>query len=431
MRELARLAGLVRAARDSRFGADFAGWLDQAMHAVTDRAGEVGQQVAAVRAAPERALLLATAVFEEARADTVYEAWRGLMRTVGHEEEGATELARTDFGERLAALHIERAPDGRLRFGPLAYAEAVRTYFWANFPGLRDDLRDWIGDAVGLRGLTTDDQVNAVVRFGERVLAVRRPDHLFDLVVRWADNATGASCDPRAAAALALGLSHERFGGWFRRRMYECVRSGPLSEGLVRVLTVACRQNLGATHPEQALVRLHYLAVREGEAAREAREALLDLAGRDHRLYRLLIDRLRDRARREPGEAETHLPLLTALLGNDRAPDPPPWPDLFLGWETVFSQPPTELWTPLVNNWLNAVAGDSTRETALAVMVGATRGRTAALHRLYAITCRWAGTGRQSSRAAVAALFWEHIDQAQYTRTERAGAGPTTTEEAP
>ncbi|MFD5389106.1 hypothetical protein ACFWMG_30110 [Streptomyces sp. NPDC127074] len=435
MRELARLAGLVRAARDSgRFGADFAGWLDQALHAVTDRAGEVGRQVATVRTTPERALLLATAVFEEARADTVYEAWHGLMRTVRHEEEATTELARTDFRERLAALEIERDPDGRLRFGRLAYADAVRTYFWVNFPGTRDDLRDWIGHAAGLRGLTTDDRVNVVVRFGERSLAVGRPDHLFDLVVRWANSATGTSCDPRAVAALELGLSHERFGGWFRRRMYECARSGPLSDGLVRVLTVACRQSLGATHPNQAMVRLHYLAVRKGEAAREAREALLDLGGRDRRLYRLLIDRLRDRTRRQPRGAEPHLRLLTELLRSDRAPDPPPWPDLFLAWETVFSQPPTELWKPMASSWLTAAAGDSTREMALGVMVGATRGRAAALHRLYAIACDWAGTARRPSRAAaVAALFWQHIDHAQYARTEsteRAGAGPRTTEEA-
>ncbi|AEM81128.1 hypothetical protein [Streptomyces violaceusniger] len=435
MRELARLAGLVRAARDSgRFGADFAGWLDQALHAVTDRAGEVGRQVATVRTAPERALLLATAVFEEARADTVYEAWHGLMRTVRHEEETTTELARADFGERLAALGIERDPDGRLRFERLAYADAVRTYFWANFPGTRDDLKDWIGHVAGLRGLTADDRVSVVVRFGERSLAVGRPDHLFDLVVRWANSATGASCDPRAVAALELGLSHERFGGWFRRRMYECARSGPLSDGLVRVLTVACRQSLGATHPNQAMVRLHYLAVRKGEAAREAREALLDLGGRDRRLYRLLIDRLRDRTRREPRGADPHLRLLTELLRSDRAPDPPPWPDLFLGWETVFSQPPTELWKPLVISWLTAAAGDSTREMALGVMVGATRGRAAALHRLYAIACDWAGTARRPSQAtAVAALFWQHIDHAQYARTEsteRAGAGPRTTEEA-
>ncbi|MFJ2175428.1 hypothetical protein ACIOHE_21325 [Streptomyces sp. NPDC087851] len=434
MRELARLAGLVRTARDSgRFGTDFAGWLDQAMHAVTDRAGEVGRQVATVRTAPERALLLATAVFEEARADTVYEAWHGLMRSVRHEEEATTELARTDFGERLATLGVERDPDGRLRFGRLAYADAVRTYFWANFPGMRDDLRDWIGHAAGLRGLTADDRVNVVVRFGERSLAVGQPDHLFDLVVRWADSATGTSCDPRAVAALELGLSHERFGGWFRSRMYACVTSGPLSDGLIRVLTTACLQSLGATHPDQAMVRLHYLAARKGEAAREAREALLDLAGRDRRLYRPLIDRLRDRARREPRGAEIHLRLLTELLRSDRAPDPPPWPDLFLGWETVFSQPPTELWNPLVSSWLNTVAGDSTREMALGVMVGAAHGGTTALHRLYAIGCDWAGPVRHPSRAAVAALFWLHIDHAQYARTEstpRAGAGPRTTEEA-
>ncbi|MGX7757773.1 hypothetical protein ACWQ06_03775 [Streptomyces angustmyceticus] len=435
VRELARLAGLVRAARDSgRFGTCFAGWLDQAMHAVTDRAGEVGRQVATVRTTPERALLLATAMFEEVRADTVYEAWHGLMRTVRHEEEATTELARTDFSERLAALEIERDPDGRLRFERLAYADAVRRYFWANFPGVRDDLRDWIGRAAGLRGLTTDDRVNVAIRFGERSLAVGRPDHLFDLVVRWADSATGSSCDSRAVAALELGLSHERFGGWFRKRVYECVRPGPLSDGLVRVLTAACRQSLGATHPHQAMVRLHYLAVRKGEAAREAREALLDLGGRDRRLYRLLIDRLRHQVHREPRGAEPHIGLLAELLTSERAPDPPPWPDLFLGWETVFSQPPTELWKPLVSGWLTAAAVDNTREMALGVMVGATRGRATALHRLYAIACDWAGTTSCPSRAAaIAALFWQHIDHAQYARTEtaeRADAGPRTTEEA-
>lgn len=125
--------------------------------------------------------------------------------------------------------------------------------------------------------------------------------------------------------------------------------------------------------------------------------------------------------------------MLTELLRSDRAPDPPPWPDLFLGWETVFAQPPTELWNPLVSSWLNAVAGDSTREMALGVMVGATRGHAAALHRLYAIACGWAGTARHSSRAVVAALFWQHIDHAQHARTEStepAGTGPRTTEEA-
>ncbi|MGW0856030.1 hypothetical protein [Streptomyces sp. NPDC002690] len=432
MRELARLAGLVRAARDSgRFGADFAGWLDQAMHAVTDRAGEVGLQVAAVRTAPERTLLLATAMFEEARADIVYEAWHGLMKTVRHEEETTTELARTDFGERLTGLGIERDPDGRLRFERLAYADAVRTYFWANFPGVRDDLRDWIGRAAGLRGLTTDDRVNVAVHFGEQALAVGRPDHLFALVVRWADRTTGTPCDPRAVAALELGLGHERFGGWFRKRMYECVvRSGSLSDGLARVLTVACSRSLAATHPDQAVVRLHYLAVRKGEEAREARGALLDLVGRDRRLYRLLIGRLRDRAHRDPRGAEPHLQLLTQLLRSDRVPNPPHWPDLFLGWKTVFSQPPTELWSPLVSSWLDAVADGRTRKMALDVMVGATCGRAAALHRLYAIACGWAGSAIHPSRAAVAVLFWQYIDHVQYGRPEHVDTGPRTMEEA-
>ncbi|MGV9423943.1 hypothetical protein ACWDO7_06560 [Streptomyces sp. NPDC003656] len=433
LRELARLAGLVRAAQvDGRFGTDFAGWLDQAVHAVTDRADEVREQVKAVLTAPERALLLTTAVFEEARADTVYEAWKGLMRTVGHEEEATTELARTDFGARLADLGVERGPDGRLRFERLAYADALRTYFWTNFPGIRDDLRDWIGRAAGLPGLTGDDRVKVVVRFAEHSLAVGRPDHLIDLVVRWTDRATGTSRDPRAVAVLELGLGHEGFGGWFRSWMYDCATSRTLPDGLVRVLTTVCLQSLVATHPDQAMVRLRHLAVRDGEAAREAREALLGLVRRDHRLYRLLLESLRNRTRREPRTAEPQLRLLTELLRSDRTPDPPPWPDLSQGWETVFAQSPTRLWNPLVSSWLDAATGDASREAALGGMVAATHGRAIALHRLYAIACDWSGTAHRPSRAAVATRFWEHIDQAQYARSEstkHSGAGPRITEE--
>ncbi|MEV5093442.1 hypothetical protein ACFC5H_24885 [Streptomyces rochei] len=436
MRELARFAGLVKTARDSgRFGSTPAGWLDQAMHAVTDRAGEVREQMAAVDTTADRALLITTAVFEEAPADTVYEAWHALLRTVGHrEDEEATELGRPDFGASLARLGIERAPDGRLRFKRLAYADAVCTYFWTNFPGVRDDLRNWIGEAARLRGLTADDRMNVVVRFCERSLAVARPDHLFDLVALWADRATGASGDPLAVRVLELGLSHQSLGGWFRKRMYDCcVRPGPLSDGLARALIAACVRSLATTHPNQALVRLHHLALREGQVGREAEEALLGLAGRDHGLHRLLIDRLRDRARQEQQGAEPHLRLLIHLMTHGRPPGPPSWPDLFLGWETVFSQPPTRLWNPLVTSWLNAAAADSTREMALGVMVRATHGRAAALHRLYAIACDWAGPVNHPSRAAVAALFWQYIDDAQYARTvatEQAGAGPRTTEEA-
>jgi hypothetical protein len=433
MRELARYAGLVRAAHDDgRFGADFADWLGQAMQAVKDRAGEVRKQVEEACSAADRALLLTAAVFEELHADSVYEAWQCLMRAVKHEEEAATELGRKDFGARLKALGIERDANGRLRFGRLAYAEAVRAYFWENFPGVRGDLRDWIGDATGQLGLTTDDRVTVVVRFGERSLAVGRADDLFDLVVRWANSALRGACDPRSLAALELGLAHEAWGADFRRRIYTCARSGSLSDGFARVLTAACAKSMGATHPDQAVVRLHHLAMRKGEVAGEAREALLDLAGGDRRLYRLLIDRVRDQMRREPHAAEAHLRLLTQLLDHGRAPDPPPWPDLFLGWETVFSHPPTRLWNPLVSSWLDAVMDDRTRDMALGVMVAATHGRPAPLHRLYAITCDWARTARHSARAAVAALFWQHIDHAQYARAEsarHAGTRPRTTEE--
>ncbi|MEU0449007.1 hypothetical protein [Streptomyces tendae] len=86
-----------------------------------------------------------------------------------------------------------------------------------------------------------------------------------------------------------------------------------------------------------------------------------------------------------------------------------------------------------MRSWLNVAAADSTREMALLVMVRATHGRTAALHRLYAIACDWASSARHPSRAAVAAVFWQHIDDAQYAHTEstqQPADGPLTTEEA-
>ncbi|MCZ0981133.1 hypothetical protein O1L60_25055 [Streptomyces diastatochromogenes] len=234
-------------------------------------------------------------------------------------------------------------------------------------------------------------------------------------------------------AALELGLSHEGFGAWFRSRMYDCVNSPSLSDGLVRALTTVCVRSLASTHPHQAVVRLRHLAVREGEAARAAEEALFEIVRDDCRLYRLLIDRLRDPALRESRASEPPLRLLTELLRSDRAPTPPRWADLLTGWETVFSRPPTKLWDPLVKSWLATAAGDRTQEGALEVMVEAAHGRKTALHRLYAIACGWAGEARDPVRTAVAGRLWQHIDQAQYAhidRTRRAGDPPRTTEEA-
>ena len=100
-----------------------------------------------------------------------------------------------------------------------------------------------------------------------------------------------------------------------------------------------------------------------------------------------------------------------------------------MGWQTIFSQPPTELWNPMVTSSLSAVAIDGTRELALNVMVRATNGRAVALHRLLRHRLRLGGARAPPVPGPRAARFWERIDHVQYTRTERAGAGPRTTEE--
>ncbi len=423
----------MREAHDSgRFGDGFSAWLGQALHAVTNRADEVERQVAEVRDTPERALFLAAALFEEMHADIVYAAWQRLMGTVRHEEEATSELGRTDFGARLKVLGIGRDADGRLRFERLAYADAVRTYFWANFPGVRDDLRDWIDTSSELRGLTTDERVDVVVRFCERSLAVGRPDHLFDLAARWADRAPGAQCDPRAVAALELGLGHERLGGWFRRRMYEYVRSPALSDGLARVLTVVCRRSLAATHPDQAVVRLRYLAVRETEASQEAKEALLELASRDRRLYRLLIDAC------GPGQAGTPtggIPTSTCsrrcwgVTGHRILTLAGPVPGL--GGRV---RPASDGALAPTGGQLAERRGGRRDPRDGAGGDGGGHARPCSRpppplrHRL-----RLGGTHAQRFPRAVANRFWQHIDHARYARTpvtEQSGAGPRTMEEA-
>lgn len=418
MRELARLAEMIRRARDSgRYGQDFPAWCDEALAAVTNWTKQVARQVSAHRTPDERALLLTAAMFSGASADAVFHGCARLLKRLGHTEDERPRLAQADLAEQLESLKIRRDHEDRICFEHLAYDGALRKHFWANFPDLRDALRDWIGQSVRLRDLSADDRMNLVARFAEQCLAAGRPDHLWTLAERWTQPTHAKRLHAEAAAALEHGLNHERYGARVRAQIYDWATGPHLSVDLAQVLTGVCQQVLAATHPDQALVRLHHLALRGGEQKTSpARTALLALARRDRRLYLRLVDRLLFRL---PARAESNLALLIELLGPAGQPKDVRGPELSRAWATVLTERPATDWAPTVRDWLSAVHADERRAPVLDLLPTAAGGRADVLNRLYVITCEWARgdapapTRDHAARAATAARFWRTIDRAQ------------------
>jgi hypothetical protein len=432
MRELARLAGLIRRARDSgRYGTDFAAWRSQAVAAVTDRAGEVAGQVTEHRAADERALLLAAALFEGAPADAVFHAWRRLLAVLDRGADVAPGLDHPDFRELLERLKIIRDGKGHLSFTPLAYGAAVRTYFWTNFPGMRDGLRDWTGEAVALPRFTADNRMSAVVRFAEQALGAGHPEHLRLLAERWSRETPSGRLQGEAAAILQLGLDHQRFGAGFRKWIYDRAKESSLSADLARVLTSVCSGSLAMTHPDQAIVRLHYLAVREGgDEVHAAQAALLDLGRGSVRTYRILIDRL---CHRLTAKRDANLALLVDLLRPDQVPHPLPWGDLTKAWHAVVFQQPPSAWSPLAAQWLSAAAGDARWSPALSILPAAAAQSAAALNRLYTVVYEWAeAAGPQgTTRREAARRLWQQIDDEQSVDVAAGQSGLSDSGETP
>ncbi|MEV7924303.1 MULTISPECIES: hypothetical protein [unclassified Kitasatospora] len=421
MRELARFAEMVCRARDSgAYGSDFSAWRDEAVAVVTNWTGEVARQVSAHRTVKERALLLTAAMLNGATADAVFHSAASLLAELRHNGDETPRLAQADLGEQLTSLHIRRDHDGRVRFERLAYDGAVRNHFWVNFPDLRQNLRDWVGRSVALPELTGDDRTNLVVRFAEQSLAAGRPGDLSTLAELWTRSGTSRRWNAEAAALLEQGLNHERYGARIRSKIYDWAVGPRLSPDLLRVLTGLCRHVIGASHPDQAVVRLHHLALRSGgEEIDVARAELLELARADRRLYEQLIDRLLARSGTSP---TPNLTLLLALLKPAGILFPPPWQALRASWQAVLALP-TDSWAPTAHQWLTAADGARGWRNALDVVLQAAEGRQSVLNHLYLITRDWAvaetsaPNGSSDSRKATAYRFWQKIDFAQGIET--------------
>ena len=429
MQHIAELAGLVHLARESEPAQKFPHWLREALAALTERSDQVAKQMMMLRSGQQRALLLTTAMFSGAQADAVFDATSTLCKIVRHPEDDRPRLEREDLAEQLAEIGAKADDAGRVRFALLAYDRAVRTYFWTNFPDLREGFRDWVGTAIEQRTLTSEDRDAVVTWFAEQALRTGRPGDLLRLVERWVkrtDAEWPSTVLPQAAKALERGLSHERHGAFFRHQLYTWSRDRNLPRDLAQVVVQVCSEVLALTHPEQAMVRLHHIVRRHSSVAGDAaRDALLDLVDHDHRLYLRLLDR----ATNGPGAKEgtvADLALFLELAAPTRLTDTQRRKQpliasaavrgrLVTGWKAELAEPSSLHCADHVRTWLAACEDGRYHELLLDVLVSAGGGQDDVLSRLYVIARDWAHApgDRRAERIEIAAHLTSKIDSAQ------------------
>ncbi|MFC4495177.1 hypothetical protein ACFPA8_13655 [Streptomyces ovatisporus] len=367
MQEVADFADLVRRARESaQPGEHFAQWCETARGALNDYRKDVAEKVATLSEAPQRALLIVVATLHGAHADVIHKATQLLLRTVGPPSEEAPLLQHKDLAQRLEEISATVGSGGKVRYTKLDYDSAVLTHFWDHMPDLRPHLGAWAADVVELNHPHVDPPARdgLVTRLAGEYLRTGRGDNLASLAEQWSSGAASRSRLEAAVQALTCALNDPAHAREFRERIYQWCAYRQLRGEFAQVLVRVCADVIAASHPDQALLRLYYLARRERGSAR-ALQALCDLAAISRRLRRRLLDRL--------ARSHLSLPDLDIFL---RACEPVQLTDspdttralveekgvqrsLTIGWHAVLAELPRATWGPHAESWLHRAALDT------------------------------------------------------------------------
>lgn len=408
MRHLAALAGRVRRARTAAgLAGGLPAWLAAALAPDTQR----DAAARFVRANPDgrvRALLLAAALFEDATPEAVAFAETALLEVVGYPAHDEHRLNLPDLAEALGRVDAS-AGDGRVRFRSLGFGDAVRTHFWGTFPDLRNDLRRWLDRCVQPRWLPADARTAAVLRYTDQSLRLGHPEDLCALVELWARRSP-STLDQRldaAGPALTRGLLSERYGSWFRRRMYYWAVNHGLWPSLARLLVGLCVGVIAPGRPHQALVRLrHFSRHQQPAVVAEARAALTGLAADGPFARRLLARVHEDLVGDRPKEVDYDLftdladPVrLTAGTGTfPHVAEPDVAAMLADGWAAVLSERPHDQVVVAAGRWLDAHTEQPRRDALLAVLTAAARRNARARAVLYAVSRDWVASAPPDQR---------------------------------
>ncbi|MEU8700973.1 hypothetical protein AB0C61_25600 [Streptomyces sp. NPDC048680] len=380
MREVADFADLVRRACEAgRPGEGFAQWCATARRARADRRKDVATLVARLRESPQRALLITVAMLHGAHADVIHHTAQLLLRTTGAPPDEVPLLQRKDLAERLSEISADTGPGGHVRFTELDYDSSVRTHIWDHMPDLRQRMGTWAARSVDLNGphVTRELRDGLVAQLAGQYLRTGHGEGLASLAEDWSSSTASRAGLEAAVQALTCGLEDPVQGRSFRERIYQWCAHRRLQGKFAEVLVQVCADVIASSHPDQAMLRLYYLACREHDTAL-ALQALCDLVGTSHRLRRRLLNRL---ARHELSPAEIRIFLrvcapepLTDPYGNGRAlvDESAVQNALTACWQAVLRGQPRTAWQPHAERWLHrAAVTDHRGAILLDVLVGA------------------------------------------------------------
>lgn len=408
---IVHFAHLVVQARTRASGAgDFTDWYETAFQALHGRGDEAAESVARLRGkGRRRALLLAAAMLDGARADHVHRAAETLLDVLSHRRDDEPILKQADLVERFRGIGTPPDTDGHVRFKELGYAAAIRTHFWRNMPELRKGIATWVGEVIGLASLPEHDLEAFVGRFAELCLQSEYQELLAFSVYRWTKAHTAPHPLLAARRALREGLTSEQHGRYFRRRINEWSQLSDLPDGLARVIIVMCLEVIAINHPDEAVVRLHHRARREQGTA-EARVALLRLIQSDPRLLRLMLWRLTRLSQRWTADSGLFLDLMDARTFVEAEHRARPLiahgevrTMLADGWRRAFRDRTYIEWRIRAAQWLSVSFHDERhRETLIGILLDGSDTRNDVLGRLYTIAQDMPlsdGDGRERHRA--------------------------------
>ncbi len=431
---MSELAEIARVVADARTGDRGTGtlqqWLITAVGAFADRGDEAARNVRAVEDGRKRSLLFAAGMLEGAPADVIFHAQQRLLTVLEYPSSGQHALDDQDFAQQLASLGVVFGPRRRTAFTQVGYDAALRRHFWTHFPGLRDHFRDWTA-WVAVSGLLGGSDLEVLIeRFTDQLLEVERPVELLALVESWcgqAHTSTPGFLRP-LEQALRRGLGHPLHGNLFRRTFWEWSRRPNGPAALANLVIELSAATIAATHPDQAVVRLHHLTRHNDADVREsALEALIALS-QDRLLWRRILTRLCGNPL-FPAMRAADRPLFLALVTAARAPGRRQYPIPFTtgvptqirsylvkGWHTVLSDPTGAPPREFVEEWLDADTA-SGEPHLTPILVDACAADPALLGRLFAVSRNWVrsthDTGLRPLRERTAADLRDRIDRAQ------------------
>lgn len=436
MRDLTLLAERIVEAYDKSPNVGFAQWRQRATETITNYSQDVADQVNGCEPG-QRAMLLASSMVEGAHADSAYAAREKLLATLGFPEDDRHVLEREGLDDALRSVDVELTASRRIKFTRLHYADAVRGYFWTNYPELRDALRDWVEECVSLTELTDTDRDRVLSRFAGQACRTGRVADLWTLADRWTrregDGLRSHTAGRLAASALAYGLRDGTNAGRsareMRRKIYEWAVSAGLRPGLARVLVLVCASVMADVHPEQALFRLRWLAAHQSDDVAEAARSEIRKLADDNSFYRRFLWRMEGWLK-QPRRSDVELFVALAvpqrllargtrhyaLIGNRSVRK-----QLTACWRVVLTYDDS-FWRASVLDWFDAALPGRDEEQLLDVLVEATDGRLPQLGRLYVLARDWAHSAQvpdeRQARQAVFRALVVRLDLAQKDRLD-------------